>query len=534
VEGYLEHLCPGVTRGPLPEWPPDAFGLAAAVLKKSGAYQRILESNWPPAAPRADNGESWAAFIRRIGLEWRGKWRTGPPEEVAGWWSTINSPDSRSKLLSQIAGDITLTHALMQICACADEACYDVGMLGGDFFKASASAALLPRESAGSTLCRSIDRSRLRVLPKMHTAQSGLTIRSVSQNLSLCYSEEVVPFWLNAGLSRPGFDDYCVNLLIVPWPEKIRPAQFQATKYPPAGARHGDGLFTYVADAADQRTPEVLGRLLEKARQYVGRIDGVVLPEMALSVEEHAGVLPDVLKEGAFLIAGVGDAALAQPPSGWKGSPADQPAKPGSNTVRFDAAVEQLQWSYSQAKHHRWKVEKNQIMQYGLGNNLYPECDWWEHISVGTRELWFVALREWLTLTTLICEDLARPDPAADLVRAVGPNLVIALLMDGPQLNARWPARYATVLADDPGCSVLSITSLGMSELSRARDGSIGSRVIALWKDALSGAAREIELPKGASAIVLNITVKYEREITADGRHDEWAAFPILGGYHAI
>ncbi len=222
------------------------------------------------------------------------------------------------------------------------------------------------------------------------------------------------------------------------------------------------------------------------------------------------------------------------PQSGWKGSPADRPAKPGSNTVRFDAAVEQLQWSYSQAKHHRWKVEKNQIMQYGLGNNLYPECDWWEHISVGTRELWFVALREWLTLTTLICEDLARPDPAADLVRAVGPNLVIALLMDGPQLNARWPARYATVLADDPGCSVLSITSLGMSELSRARDGSIGSRVIALWKDALSGAAREIELPKGASAIVLNITVKYEREITADGRHDEWAAFPILGGYHAI
>jgi len=52
-------------------------------------------------------------------------------------------------------------------------------------------------------------------------------------------------------------------------------------------------------------------------------------------------------------------------------------------------------------------------------------------------------------LTVLICEDLARLDPVNDLVRAVGPNLVMSLLMDGPQLTTRWPARYATVLADD-------------------------------------------------------------------------------------
>ena len=45
----------------------------------------------------------------------------------------------------------------------------------------------------------------------------------------------------------------------------------------------------------------------------------------------------------------------------------------------------------------------------------------------------------------LICEDLARQEPAAELIRAVGSNLVIALLMDGPQLNNRWPARYAAV-----------------------------------------------------------------------------------------
>jgi 5-methylcytosine-specific restriction enzyme A len=53
-------------------------------------------------------------------------------------------------------------------------------------------------------------------------------------------------------------------------------------------------------------------------------------------------------------------------------------------------------------------------------------------------------------------------------MRSVGPNLVVALLMDGPQLTARWPARYASVLADDPGSSVLTLTSLGMCLRSRS------------------------------------------------------------------
>ena len=43
-------------------------------------------------------------------------------------------------------------------------------------------------------------------------------------------------------------------------------------------------------------------------------------------------------------------------------------------------------------------------------------------------------------------------------MHAIGPNLVFTLLMNGPQLKTRWPARYAKILADDPGSSVLSIT----------------------------------------------------------------------------
>lgn len=115
----------------------------------------------------------------------------------------------------------------------------------------------------------------------------------------------------------------------------------------------------------------------------------------------------------------------------------------------------------------------------------------------------FISLRPWLTMSVLICEDLARPDPVGDLARAVGPNLIIALLMDGPQLADRWPARYAASLADDPGSSVLTVTSTGMSILSRPQEGENRSDVIALWKDARTGKARELQLPENAAALVL-------------------------------
>ena len=103
-------------------------------------------------------------------------------------------------------------------------------------------------------------------------------------------------------------------------------------------------------------------------------------------------------------------------------------------------------------------------------------------------------MSEWLNFCVLICEDLARQDPVSELIRAVGPNLVVALLMDGPQLEHRWAAKYATVLAEDPGSSVLTVTSLGMARLSRPPKKPV-SRAVALWKDPVSGAV-EVALPE--------------------------------------
>lgn len=264
-------------------------------------------------------------------------------------------------------------------------------------------------------------------------------------------------------------------------------------------------------------------RIIKAAEREVGRIDGIILPELALSQHEYERLAQDFVTDRRFLVAGVGRCASAR--------------RCGINSVRMDLVLPGYEFrvQLEQQKHHRWKLNKSQIMQYGIGTNLHPEANWWERISLAERKLMFISLRPWLTMSVLICEDLARPDPVGDLARAVGPNLIIALLMDGPQLSSRWPGRYAASLADDPGSSVLTVTSTGMSMLSRPQEGENQSNVIALWKDARTGRARELQLPEKANALVLNMTVEYGEEWTADGRGDLGVSgYPILAGHHPI
>jgi len=127
----------------------------------------------------------------------------------------------------------------------------------------------------------------------------------------------------------------------------------------------------------------------------------------------------------------------------------------------------------------------------------------------------FVELAE-LTQASLVCEDLAQNDDIAQLIRSVGPTVVICGLLDGPQLTSRWAARYASVLADDPGSAVLTLASLGMVQRSRPQ-GREPSRVIALWKDSSSG-VREIPLEPGATGVLLTVTMDRATRRSADGR----------------
>jgi hypothetical protein len=203
----------------------------------------------------------------------------------------------------------------------------------------------------------------------------------------------------------------------------------------------------------------------------------------------------------------------------------------GFNSVRISLPL--VEQEFIQYKHHRWQLDKSQIKAYGLGGTLSSQRLWWENIHIRERELQFFSVLPELTISALICEDLARQDPVGEILRAVGPNLVIALLMDGPQLNGRWASRYASVLADDPGSSVLTLTSLGMCLRSRP-NGAARSTVVASWKDP-TGPYQELCLEGQEEGLLLNLQFQLAMEWTVDGRNDGVAAsVPVLCGVHPL
>jgi hypothetical protein len=83
---YLEDLIPGITRHNLPAWPPDAFGLTAATLHRSGAYSTIFTGSPPD--------RNWSLMTRDTGVSWRRAWVESSngkmqfPDNVAKWWDT--------------------------------------------------------------------------------------------------------------------------------------------------------------------------------------------------------------------------------------------------------------------------------------------------------------------------------------------------------------------------------------------------------------------------------------------------------------
>ena len=541
VGQFCEYVAPSVWSDlAILTWPPDVFALAAALLLKSGAYVHAV-SGWQ----RHGRLKQWTTLVREIGRAWHTN-PNNPPDQVRAWYEGVRHKASafvEDLCAHDVCADDDLCCMLIQLCSAADEACVGVGCTlpnrdDIDPFLEEASEVLFNTAAfyGVSTLCKQIRHSTVRVLPKLHTPQSGITIRSLTHNLALCPAGDVKVKWAES-LSHPR---HCLNLLLAPWPLQVAPAHFRPVKAADAvlpDLAKDYGFFAYSPPDNVMPAPRIkqwlgaktktepfswLDALLKNARNVVSKVDGVIFPESALTVREYDEISERLMDEGIFLICGVREG----PPEGRRG---------GQNYVRFDIPGTLGPASYQQYKHHRWRVDPRQVIQYGLGSALDVALNWWEHTTIGNRELHFVVLDNWLTVCPLICEDLARQDPIAELVRAVGPNLVIALLMDGPQLPSRWPARYATVLADDPGSSVLTLTSLGMCELSRPPSVSSASRAIALWKDAKTGEAVSIDLPRDKQAAVLSLSRVFVREYAADGRDDGgMTGYPTLTGVHYL
>lgn len=338
---------------------------------------------------------------------------------------------------------------------------------------------------------------------KSNVPQSGLTINNLTQHLTVI-KPSVKPKIVTNTIQRNVYNKKSYNILILPWPMEISHEAFLET-IDNTNLEMDDyfGFFEYKPEL-DLKLPDFVSVLISAIKR-VRHIDLIVLPECSLSVKtferfksflfEHFG------EKAPSLLAGV---------YGEDNGHIKNSAKLAfiGESKNFD--------SFEQKKHHRWFLDKNQLRNYNLASALEPNKKWWENISVSRRNLLTLHTLDGIKLCPLICEDLARQEPVAQAVRAVGPNLVVSLLLDGPQLSNRWPGKYAAVLSDDPGSSVLTLTALGMT-LRATGLGHPPSREVALWSEPGKG-AESLILDDDAAGIVIELEMKDEKMWTMDGR----------------
>jgi hypothetical protein len=521
-------------------WPPDVFLLTSTILKSTGAYRYVVSPPrdlWPQAT-------HWQTTVVNTAREWR-RWlvhaRPLLPRFLDSrrrilerYWEEIpvdslGSISPQNSRTSEGRRAWSLCKALLELHAAADETCRGLGFPAGRLawttgkvrsvriseLSAFHFLANLLLVTTGS-LSR-LARSHGVVLPKARTPQVGLTLRSISHHVTFHQSEVRVDWrtmpWVN-------IDENTINVLIVPWPSEMeatwfRPLPLMVRRRSAEPSRY----FAYSRGGAEFSTEE-LSTLLDDAEKTAKRVHMIVFPELSLTLDELARV-KDLLarrnrRDGVpMIVAGLCDRTTA----------AEQPVESGlgSNRIVLSTFFAGKWYDLYQSKHHRWRLDSGQIQQYGLSGVLAGTKDWWEAIDIPERRLMFLAPNGWLTLCPLVCEDLARLEPISDLIRGVGPTLLFAILLDGPQIRERWPGRYASVLAEDPGTSVLTVSSLGMANRSTPQMRPDLEGHVALWKDQLKG-WREVVLRPGEKAAIVTLGASWYEEYTADGRGDQRAA----------
>lgn len=546
-EATLRSFLQRIWEGPLPDdappWPADAFGVAAVVLQRLGGYHRVVEHPWPPHTAWLESvdtaAETWFKAIDEA--DWRQMDAQIPsgikaPDLVEDAWNEVmRSADSkvmdlgyqtfRSGMEDQDQRRQSLFENLITILAVSDAT---FGRIVSREKEAKSAFTLWLRGCAvpNRTFAISLDREEVRVLPKVITPSVGLSLRSLSHYLSVWTDLEVEPVltplnysWIARQTSRKSRGS-CLYFLLVPWPYKIDRTQFKskATGKDEIELAEGYGFFKYQSVNDAGQLAGKIGALISESQSLVGRVDAVVLPEASMNQSDYGQIERYLASRVPLSIVGVHGEDFNRVNVAHSFSPDDTSS--GSPTDPSNVYFEQ-------DKHHRWKLDRGQLSQYQFGSQLDPDTEWWESHRIRKRQLNLINLDSAFMLTTLVCEDLARQDPVARLIRTVGPNLVIAILMDGPQVKGRWSDRYATILADDPGSSVLTLTSQGMVERARPPKGRPGSRSIALWRDHLSG-VHELSLEYVDGGILLQLELTEVQQNTADRREPIRRLVPVL------
>jgi len=501
------------------EWPADVFGVTHGILERSEAFRFALSPGtgftWPPR-----RFLDWSGSVAEAGQQWS-SWAETPheraPQLVTAEWQALREA-AETPLEDLAEGHARRAcEALLTLHAMADEACAGLGIPLDTYD----GRGCVYRGRARELLARTGSLSRipthfLRVLPKVSTALGGTSVRSFSR-YACVHGPGVDVRWHKLPVRRLGTDPGArhANLLLLPWPLRVRESDFRPLKGSVQRmAKEPFGFFEFTP--SERLDLDLVGRMIDAARDEVDSVDVVMLPECAVEEEDLDALEALLDRRGvALLLTGVRE----RPP---------RPGRLPGNSVhigvnpRLEKGVEPAtsqgeRWFHiRQNKHHRWSLDEGQILQYHLGGALHPDVRWWEATDVPRRTVHFLELGDEIALACLVCEDLAQIDNVVDVIRSVGPTAIFTPLLDGPQLSSRWAARYASVLADDPGSAVLTLTSLGMVQRSRPQ-GHDSLPVIAMRKDPVRG-FREIRLEDGAQGVLLTFCGAPAPRRSADGR----------------
>lgn len=523
-----------------PFWPPDAFAIAATLVNLSDCYAQPKYS--AAGSPNYMFTKAFHADLQRDGLQWQNNLLRpdGIPNLARTSWDCLmeNQDAEVAKTAEELNSqpEPRWWDGAMTLLCLADVAASGVGFYDpwrptltrmGYFVYRSLALTQKEREAQVEglpdfrfSLCWMVNWREVVVQPKSRTPQVGCTLRSLTHNLCLLPPVgEIRTSWRygllketpSANTLNESSNEEPLNLLLVPFPFQLDSTSFisNTSEKSPSGRFFDirqDWLRTNNRRIAPAEFTDFLLGLIKAARKEAKKVHGIVLPEAALDGDMAEHVARLLAKESDLEVFVTGTA---------QNNPTSLPVNQVRSYLFYKKRVLN---KWVQSKHHRWKLDAGQIRRYHLGDALDPESLWWEHIDLKFRECIFYVFRHGASMASLVCEDLARIDPVQTVLRAVGPNLLIVLLMDGPQLERRWPGRYATVLADDPGSAVLTLTSLGMVRRSRM-PGEKERREIALWKEP-GGEAQELSLPDGCHGLLATLSQSWKTNYTLDGRPD--------------
>src|SRR5262249_37670195 len=354
------------------EWAPDLFAFADVLLDRSEAYRFAVSppegASWPPSEMPdwdravANASAGWCGWVERDG--------TKLPGLVAEEWAVVceRPATTLDELAPGRAGPVG--QALPPPPAVADEACAGTGVAVADVPREGQRFRARAREllARTGTLSR-ISRERLRVLPRVRNAVGGPSIRSLSRYVCV-RGPEVDVVWNRIPARTLASGDAAEegDVLMLPWPLRVDAEDFKPIGPVEHAGLEPDGFFEFAP--GEVLDLDLADRVLQSAREQVGPVEIVVLPESVVRPSDIDELERILSRHHVWLVV----AGVREPP--------DPGGRFGANWLHLGVRFGGRWWRYRQNKHHRWSLDDNQIEQYHLAGALSPGVRWWEAMAV--------------------------------------------------------------------------------------------------------------------------------------------------------